>query len=208
MRSSAWTCRRWDASDRSWSAPISPRPGGTTKRPNGCWTNCARCQAGVQAESQRLLSLARLEIDGRLARGDLAGALDAGRAALVRSRPADPRYLWPLLATVMRACAGGERGQPAARSLRPGPGYARTWSCGPGAPTGPGRCTRPGPRPSPRKRPAPTAVATWPTGMPPPRPGPPWLSPEEEAYALLRAAGAASAAGNREGAAVRLGRSG
>ena len=34
--------------------------------------------AGVQAESQRLLSLARLEIDGRLARGDLAGALDAG----------------------------------------------------------------------------------------------------------------------------------
>ena len=34
MRSSAWTCRRWDASDRSWSAPISPWPGGTTKQPN------------------------------------------------------------------------------------------------------------------------------------------------------------------------------
>jgi tetratricopeptide (TPR) repeat protein len=71
--------------------------------------------AGVQAESQRLLSLARLEIDGRLARGDLAGALDAGRAALIRSRPADPRYLWPLLATVMRACA-----EASAVSLPPG----------------------------------------------------------------------------------------
>ena len=72
-------------------------------------------QAGVQAESQRLLSLARLEIDGRLARGDLAGALDAGRAALIRSRRADPRYLWPLLATVMRACA-----EASAVSLPPG----------------------------------------------------------------------------------------
>src|SRR6185503_7455685 len=55
--------------------------------------------AGVQAESQRLLSLARI------ARGDLAGALDAGRTALIRDWPADPRYLWPLLATAMRACA-------------------------------------------------------------------------------------------------------
>ena len=61
--------------------------------------------AGVQAESQRLLSLARIEIDARLARGDLAGALGAGRTALIRSRPADPRYLWPLLAAAMRACA-------------------------------------------------------------------------------------------------------
>ena len=61
--------------------------------------------AGVQAESQRLHSLARLEIDSRLARGDLAGALDAGRAALIRDRPADPRYLWPLLAAAMCACA-------------------------------------------------------------------------------------------------------
>src|SRR5262249_35796816 len=61
--------------------------------------------AGVQAESQRLLPLARLEIDVRLARGDLAGALDAGRAALIRDQPADPRYLWRLLAPAMRACA-------------------------------------------------------------------------------------------------------
>src|SRR5205823_3008825 len=61
--------------------------------------------AGVQAENQRLLSLARIEIDTRLARGDLAGALGAGRAALIPDRPADPRYLWPLLATAMRACS-------------------------------------------------------------------------------------------------------
>ena len=71
--------------------------------------------AGVQAESQRLLSLARLEIDARLARGDLAGALNAGRAALVRDLPADPRYLWPLLAAAMRACA-----EASAVSLPPG----------------------------------------------------------------------------------------
>src|SRR6185312_14833906 len=57
--------------------------------------------AGVQAESQRLYSLARLEIDGRVARGDLAGALDTARAAPIHDQPADPRYLWPLLATAM-----------------------------------------------------------------------------------------------------------
>ena len=60
--------------------------------------------ARVQAESQRLLSLARIEIDARLARGDLAGALDAGERPVSRW-PAYPRYLWPLLATAMRACA-------------------------------------------------------------------------------------------------------
>ena len=68
--------------------------------------------AGVQAKSQRLLSLARLDIDVRLARGDLAGALDAGRAALIRDLPADPRYLWPLLAVAMRACAEASADRP------------------------------------------------------------------------------------------------
>ena len=161
--------------------------------------------AGVQAESQRLLSLARLEIDGRLARGDLAGALDAGRAALIRSRPADLRYLWPLLATVMRACA-----EASAVSLPPG-------ACDPGRlrkdlELRAGSADRPGPpheawaatfaaeaaRADGRRDLADwdTAAAAW--GA--------LAQPQEEAYALLRAAGAASAAGNREGAAVRLGR--
>ena len=161
--------------------------------------------AGVQAESQRLLSLARLEIDGRLARGDLAGALDAGRAALIRSRPADPRYLWPLLATVMRACA-----EASAVSLPPG-------ACDPGRlrkdlELRAGSADRPGPpheawaatfaaeaaRADGRRDLADwdTAAAAWAA----------LAQPQEEAYALLRAAGAASAAGNREGAAVRLGR--
>ena len=161
--------------------------------------------AGVQAESQRLLSLARLEIDGRLARGDLAGAVDAGRAALIRSRPADPRYLWPLLAAVMRACA-----EASAVSLPPG-------ACDPGRlrkdlELRAGSADRPGPlheawaatfaaeaaRADGRRDLADwdTAAAAWAA----------LAQPQEEAYALLRAASAASAAGNREGAAVLLGR--
>ena len=161
--------------------------------------------AGVQAESQRLLSLARLEIDGQLARGDLAGALDAGRAALVRSRPADPRYLWPLLAAAMRACA-----EASAVSLPPG-------ACDPGRlrkdlELRAGSADRPG---SLHEAWAATFAAEaaradgrhdlagW-DGV-----AAAWAAlaqPQQEAYAFLRAASAASAAGNREGAAVRLGR--
>ena len=161
--------------------------------------------AGVQAESQRLLSLAQLEIDGRLARGDLAGALDAGRAALVRSRPADPRYLWPLLAGAMRACA-----EASAVSLPPG-------ACDPGRlrkdlELRAGSADRPGPlheawavtfaaeaaRADSRHDLAgwDGAAAAWAA----------LAQPQQEAYALLRAASAALAAGDREGAAVRLGR--
>jgi DNA-binding CsgD family transcriptional regulator len=161
--------------------------------------------AGVQAESQRLFSLARLEIDGRLARGDLACALDAGRATLVRDLPADPRYLWPLLAAAMRACA-----EASAVSLPPG-------ACDPGRlrkdlELRAGSADRPGPL---HEAWAATfaAEAARADGRPD-LPG--WdavaaawaalAQPQQEAYALLRAASAASAAGNREGAAVRLGR--
>lgn len=168
--------------------------------------------AGVQAESQRLLSLARVEIDARLARGDLAGALDAGRTALIRHWPADPRYLWPLLATAMRACA-----EASAAGLLPE-------ACDPGRlrkdlELRAGSTDRAGPvhdawaatfaaeaaradacadacaddRPD---------LAGWDAAASA------WAAlaqPQQEAYALLRAAGAASAAGNREGAAARLG---
>jgi DNA-binding CsgD family transcriptional regulator len=169
--------------------------------------------AGVQAESQRLLSLARIEIDARLARGDLAGALDAGRTALIRDVPADSRYLWPLLATAMRACA-----ETSAMSL---PQEA----CDPGRlrkdlELRAGSTDRAGPvhdawaatfaaeaaradasaEPCADNRPD---LAGWDAAASA------WAAlaqPQQEAYALLRAAGAASAAGNREGAAARLGR--
>jgi DNA-binding CsgD family transcriptional regulator len=155
--------------------------------------------AGVRAESQRQLLLARLEIDGRLARGDLAGALEAGRAALTRSGPADPRYLWPLLATAMRVCA--ETSAPgaydpgrlrqdlelrAARTSQPGPvlsAWATTFAAEAARADG-GH-----------------DQASWDATTSA------WAAlaqPQQEAYALLRAASAASADGNRDGAAVRL----
>jgi DNA-binding CsgD family transcriptional regulator len=169
--------------------------------------------AGVQAESQRLLSLARIEIDARLARGDLAGALDAGRTALIRDWPADPRYVWPLLAAAMRACA-----ETSAVSL---PREA----CDPGRlrkdlELRAGSTDRPGPvheawaatfaAEAARAEARADACAVdradlagWDAAASA------WAAlaqPQQEAYALLRAAGAASAAGNREGAAARLGR--
>src|SRR5690242_619433 len=169
--------------------------------------------AGVQAESQRLLSLARIEIDARLAKGDLAGALDAGRTALIRDWPADPRYVWPLLATAIRACA-----ETSAVSL---PREA----CDPGRlrkdlELRAGRTDRPGPvhdawaatfaAEAARAEARADAcaddrrdLAGWDAAASA------WAAlaqPQQEAYALLLAARAASAAGNREGAAARLGR--
>jgi DNA-binding CsgD family transcriptional regulator len=160
--------------------------------------------AGVRAESQRLLVLARLEIDARMARGDLAGALDAGRAALARSGPADPRYLWPLLATAMRVCA--ETSAPgaydlgrlrqdlelrAARTSQPGP-VLRAW-----ATTFAAEAARAdGGHDQADQAGWDGAASAWAT----------LAQPQQEAYALLRAASAASADGNRDGAAVRLSR--
>jgi DNA-binding CsgD family transcriptional regulator/tetratricopeptide (TPR) repeat protein len=61
--------------------------------------------AGLHAEAQYALPLARLEIDHRLTAGDLAGALAAASAFPAYNPEADPRYPWALLATAMRACA-------------------------------------------------------------------------------------------------------
>ena len=161
--------------------------------------------AGVQAESQRLLALTRLEIDARLARGDLAAALDAGRAALIRDPPADARYLWPLLATAMRACA-----EASAVSLPPG-------ACDPSQlrqdlELRAGTTDRPGPVPdawaatfaAEAARAGGRADLTgWDAAASA------WgalAEPQQEAYALVRAASAASAGGNRDAAAFRLGR--
>jgi DNA-binding CsgD family transcriptional regulator len=61
--------------------------------------------ADVRAEGQIALPLARLETEVRLAQGDLAGALAAARTVPAQYLDAESRYLWPLLATGMRACA-------------------------------------------------------------------------------------------------------
>jgi len=160
---------------------------------------------GVQAESQRLHSLARLEVEARLARGDLTGALDAGRAALIRDRPADPRYLWPLLAAAMRACA--EASAVSLPSAACDPGRLRK-----DLELQAGSADRPGPlheawaatfAAEAARADGRHDLAGWDAAASA------WAAlaqPQEEAYALLRAAGAASAAGDRDGAAVRLGR--
>ena len=61
--------------------------------------------AGLHAEAQYALPLARLEIEHRLTAGDLAGALAPASAFPAHNPEADPRYLWALLAAAMRACA-------------------------------------------------------------------------------------------------------
>jgi DNA-binding CsgD family transcriptional regulator len=80
-----------------------------------------RSLPAAEAETQRALPLTRLEIDLQLAGGDLSGAV--GTAGTVDGLPAatGARYLWPLLATAMRACAdaaaaglAGHPGEPAA----------------------------------------------------------------------------------------------
>src|SRR5579862_1080876 len=61
--------------------------------------------AGLHAEAQYALPLAQLEIDYRLAAGDLAWALEAARDLPEYNRATDPRYPWALLTSAMRACA-------------------------------------------------------------------------------------------------------
>lgn len=63
--------------------------------------------AAVHAEGHYAYPLAQLEIDWRLAGGDLSGALASARAGPWPDPPADPapRYLWALAASAMRACA-------------------------------------------------------------------------------------------------------
>ena len=159
--------------------------------------------AGAQEETQQSLPLARLEIDCRLADGDLAGAVACAGAVLGRKPDADPRYLWPLLATAMRACAdvGAARLPPeaddpadlrralerqAARAARRGPlerAHAAVFAAE--AARARGHLNLAG---------WDAAVTSWDAlGQPYPL-----------AYALLRAAGAAAAAGDRNAAAARL----
>jgi DNA-binding CsgD family transcriptional regulator/tetratricopeptide (TPR) repeat protein len=159
--------------------------------------------AGLWAEAQCALPLARLEIEYRLASGDLAGALGAAGAIPPYGPETDPRYPWAVLVTAMRACAEvAAAGLPAGDLARVRKGlasraavvpqvsplhraYAVTFAAEAGREPG-------------------ADVALWDAaalawgGLGQPYP---------EAYALLRAAGA-GVAGDREGAGVRLARAG
>ncbi len=64
-----------------------------------------RSLPATDAETHRALPLTRLDIEVRLAWGDLDGALTLARTVPGAHAESDPRYLWPLLAAAMRACA-------------------------------------------------------------------------------------------------------
>ena len=158
---------------------------------------------GIQADTQLALPVACLTTDVLLAQGDLAGALAATRTACAQHMDAEPRYLWPLLATGMRACAeaGPARLPPevggraevqraleraAAGIPRPGPveqAHAAVFDAEASRAAG-----------HPDRAAWDAAAAAWESlGQPYPL-----------AYALLRAAGAAATAGDRDAAASRL----
>ena len=160
--------------------------------------------AGLWAEAQCALPLARLEIGYRLASGDLAGALALAGALPPYDEETDPRYPWAVLVTAMRACGEvAASGLPAADLARVREdlasraaavprvsplhqAYAATFAAEAGrADSG-------------------ADVALWDAAALA------WRGlgqPYPEAYALLRAAGAGMA-GDREGAGVRLARAG
>ena len=153
--------------------------------------------------TQLALPIACLTTEVQLAQGDLAGALAAARTACAQHPDAEPRYLWLLLATGMRACAeagpgrlSAEAGDPAelrralelaaAGLARPGrveQAHAAVFDAEASRAVG-----------HPDRAAWDAAAAAWESlGQPYPL-----------AYALLRAAGAAAAAGDRDAAASRL----
>jgi DNA-binding CsgD family transcriptional regulator len=158
---------------------------------------------GARAETQLALPVARLTAEFRLAQGDHAGALAATRTDLPQHQDADPRYLWPLLVTGMRACA--EAGP--ARLPPEAGGPAELWQA---LELAAASIARPG-----RVEQAHAAVfaaeASRAAGHPDQAAwdavAAAWESlgqPYPLAYALLRAAGAAAAAGDRDAATTRL----
>ncbi len=64
-----------------------------------------RALPAADVETHRALPTARLEIEARLAAGELGGAVSVAGAVGGLRAESDPRYLWPLLATAMRAAA-------------------------------------------------------------------------------------------------------
>jgi DNA-binding CsgD family transcriptional regulator len=158
--------------------------------------------ASAQDQTQLALPMACLTVDFWLAEGDLAAALTAARTALARHPAAEPRYLWPLAVTGMRACAeaGLARSQQAGKSaeLRQALQLAAADLARPGrvehahATVFDAEAARAAGRPDQAAWDA--AAAAWESvGQPFPL-----------AYALLRAAGAMAATGHRDAAAIRL----
>ena len=159
--------------------------------------------AGAQDQTQLALPMACLTVDFWLAEGDLAAALTAARTAFAQHLGAEPRYLWPLAVTGMRACA--EAGT--ARSLQQAGNPAELWQALRRAAAGlarPGRVEHAHATVFDAEAARATghldraawdaAAAAWETVS----------QPYPLAYALLRAAGAAAAAGHRDAAAIRL----
>jgi tetratricopeptide (TPR) repeat protein len=64
-----------------------------------------RSLPATDTETHLALPLTRLDSEVRLAGGDLDGALAVARTVPSVRADSDPRYLWPLLAAAMRACA-------------------------------------------------------------------------------------------------------
>jgi len=104
--------------------------------------------------------------------GRFAPLLGRGQIAIARGDLEAASRTLHELRSLPRRARSTCREKPATRR-----GSGRIWSCAPAASRGWGRCTMPGRRPSPPNPPAPTAARTWPAGMPPLRPGKPWLSP-------------------------------
>ena len=70
----------------------------------------------AEGDTQRVLPLARLDIEVGLEGGDVPGALALAGTVPAVPEEGDPRYLWPLLTIAMRACADAA----AVAALRPG----------------------------------------------------------------------------------------
>jgi ATP/maltotriose-dependent transcriptional regulator MalT len=69
---------------------------------------------GLQTDIQQLVPIDTLVIQWRLAEGDLAGALTAAtQAAGTLDQPVSPRYMWPLLTAAARVCAEAAAAQAA-----------------------------------------------------------------------------------------------
>jgi DNA-binding CsgD family transcriptional regulator len=159
--------------------------------------------AGLHAEAQYALPLARLEIDYQLAAGEVAQALAAASAFPPYSAQADPRHPWALLAAAMRA--GAEATAAGLQSPAADPAQlsknlqARATAVARLSPLHEAYAAvlaAEADRAAGHHDPAAwdSAAAAWQeVGQPYPH-----------AYALMRAAGAAASRGDRDGSAARL----
>lgn len=162
-----------------------------------------------ERHTESVLPLRRLAIEAKQAEGDAAGALAEATAAVTGQRmDADPRYVWPLLVTAMRACAEAVQG-----TAGPDAGRRQLAGLMTALSVAAEKAQQPGPverahaatfaaearraRGEPDRGAWDAAAGAWEElGRPYPL-----------AYALMRSAAAASANGDRDGAAARLTRS-